>query len=189
MPDLLEGAPKYVALAIVGIALIVVARRAARHRGSRLDTFVAMRVGEVLLTEVVGAFAVGYAIGALIAPPDRPQLFPPGPGPGPRGGFGALRSLPIGLGLVGALAAALSHIDVRDALLGGRASRNPVHTYIGWEARVVAHIPARGFGEILMRDGMGNVMSVAATADTEITVGTRVRVVATRDLNIVVAPI
>ena len=39
-----------------------------------------------------------------------------------------------------------------------------------------------------LRDGVGNVMSVAATADSDLAEGTVVRVVTTRDLNLVVAP-
>lgn len=151
----------------------------------------AFRVGDVLLTEVIGAFLVGYSLGALIAPPDAQVARPGPPGP-PRGGrfgggFGI--TLPIGLGLLGAIIAAVVHLDLRDLMLSGRATRNAVTSYIGWDARVIKRIPARGFGEILMRDGMGNVTSVAATADVDIEEGTTVRVTATRDLNVVVTPI
>ena len=173
-------------LLAAGVVLVVLARWAGRERGSRLDSFVALRVGDVLLTEVAGAFLIGYGIGALIAPPQA------GAAPLPRGRanpFAALRALPVFLGFVGVLVAVATRVDVRDALLGGRASRNAVRSYIGWDARVIAAIPANGFGEILMRDGMGNVMSIAATADSDIAVGTHVKVVATRELNVVVAPL
>lgn len=180
--------PAYAAMAVLGLALIAIARWAGRRRGTRWDSLVALRSGDVLLTEVVGAFIVGYAVGAIIAPPGRAAAGPPVP-PGRFGGVGSLRSLPVFLGIVGALVSILTRIDVRDLLLGGRAARNPVRSYIGWNARVIAAIPAGGFGEILMRDGIGNVMSIAATADMELPVGTEVRVVATRDLNIVVAPL
>jgi len=177
-------APAYAALAVAGVALILLARWAARRRGTRWDTFVALRSGEVLLTEVIGAFVLGYAIGALIAPPDRAALGPPGR----FGGFGALRSLPVALGAIGAAIAALAHVDLRDLLLGGRAARNPLRSYIGWDARVVAAIPAGGFGEISLRDGMGNLISVAATADVDVATGADVRIIGTRDLNVLVAP-
>ena len=140
----------------------------------------------MLLTELVGAFLIGYSIGALLAPPDTPQVRP---GP-PRGGrFGGGLTLPVGLGLVGALIAAISHLDLRDAMLGGRATRNAVTTYIGWDARVIGRIPAGGFGEIAIRDGVGNVTSVAATADVDVEEGSIVRVTGTRDLNVLVTPI
>jgi hypothetical protein len=186
MPAL--GVPAYAAMAALGLALVAVARWAGRRRGTRWDSLVALRTGDVLLTEVVGAFIIGYAVGSIVAPPDRIAVGPPAP-PGRFGGVGSLRNLPVFLGIVGALISVLTRIDVRDLLLGGRAARNPVRSYIGWNARVIATIPAGGFGEILMRDGMGNVMSIAATADTDLAVGTEVRVVATRDLNIVVAPL
>ncbi len=168
-----------------GLVLVAVARWAGRRRGTMRDQLVALRLGDVLLTEVFGAFLIGYGLGALIAPPEVAST----PVPRGRNPLASLRSLPIFLGLVGAAIAALARVDLRDVLLSGRASRNAVRSYIGWDARVIATIPARGFGEILMRDGMGNVMSVAATADTDIAIGTHVRVVGTRDLNIVVAPI
>jgi hypothetical protein len=189
MIDFVAGPPAYVGLAVVGLGFVLLARWAGRERGTRLDMFVALRFGDVLLTEVVGAFVIGYAIGALIAPPERANLGPPAP-PGRFGGpFALLRQLPVALGLAAAVIDVLVRVDVRDMLLGGRASRNPVRSYIGWDATVVAAIPAGGFGEIRMRDGMGNVMSIAATADIDIAAGAHVRVVGTRELNVVVAPI
>lgn len=171
-----------------GLALIAVARLSGRHRGTRWDSFVALRMGDVLITEVVGAFLVGYGIGLFVFPPDRGG--PPGPfgARGPRGGFfGAPPQF-----LCGILAAVIDvvpHIDLRDLMLSGKATRNPIVSYVGWDARVVAAIPAGGYGEIAMRDGMGNVTSVAATADVDIAEGAHVRVTGTRDLNLVVSPI
>lgn len=95
----------------------------------------------------------------------------------------------MGLGLIGALIAALVHIDLRDLNLGGRAQRNALDSYIGWDVPVIKRIPAGGFGEIMLRDGIGNTGSVAATADVDIPEGAIVRVTGTRDLNVVVAPI
>jgi membrane protein implicated in regulation of membrane protease activity len=179
-------------LLALGIALIVVARWAARHRGTRWDSFVALRVGEVLVTEVVGAFLVGYAIGSFIAPPGERTAVP---GPPPPGGGRFVRpggggpSLPFTLGLVAAAVAALLRIDLRDLSLRGPMQRNPIATYIGWDARVIARIPAGGWGEIALRDGSGNVMSVAATAATDIPVGTSVVISGTQGRDLVVTPI
>jgi hypothetical protein len=135
---------------------------------------------------MVGAFIVGYCVGSLIAPPDA-GVARPGPPRGRFGGGGAI-TLPIFLGLVGAIVAALVHVDLRDLSLTGRAQRNAAKTYIGWDARVIKRIPAHGIGEIAMRDGMGNVTSVAATADVDVAEGASVVVTGTRDLNVVVAP-
>ncbi|HYK98322.1 MAG TPA: hypothetical protein VEU77_07995 [Candidatus Acidoferrales bacterium] len=137
------------------------------------------------LTEMVGAFVVGYSLGSLISPPDT-AVARPGPPRGGRPGSGV--TLPVFLGLLGAVIAALYHIDLRDLSLTGRAQRNALTSYLGWDARVIERIPAGGFGEIAMRDGSGNIISVAATADVDIAEGTTVRVTATRDLNIVVTP-
>ena len=173
-----------------GIVLIVVARVAGRRRGTRWDSLVALRMGEVLITEVVGAFLIGYGIGLLVFPTDRAAA--PGP-PGPRGGppragfFGTPPQFL--LGIVAAIIDVIPHIDLRNLMLSGRATRNPIVSYVGWDARVVAAIPAHGYGEIAMRDGMGNVTSIAATADVDIAEGTHVRVTGTRDLNLVVSPI
>ncbi len=179
-------------LLVLGVVLIVVARWAARRRGTRWDSFVALRVGEVLVTEVVGAFLIGYALGSIIAPPgERASL----PGPPPPGGGRFVRpsgggpGLPFTLGLIGAAVAALLRIDLRDLVLRGRAQRNPIETYLGWDARVVARIPAGGWGEIALRDGSGNVMSVAATAATDVAVGTAVVISGIQGRDLVVTPI
>ncbi len=183
---------------MLGVALIVLARWAARRRGTRWESLVALRVGDVLFTEVLGAFLVGFAIGALIAPQlDSGGLGgqgggPPGPGRGPGGRFGGAFSgnrLPLIFGLVLAAITAVVRIDWTDHLLRGPARGNTLSTYIGWDARVVAPITAGGYGEIALPDGSGNVMAIVATADTDIALGTQVRVTGTRDLNLVVSPI
>jgi membrane-bound ClpP family serine protease len=186
-------APIYGLVIVLGIALIVLARWAARRPRTRWESLVALRIGDVLFTEVLGAFLIGFAIGALIAPQldggGRPG--PPGrPGPGGRfgGAFGGDR-LPFILGLVAAAITAFVRINWTDHLLRGPAIHNALSTYIGWDARVVAPIRAGGFGEIALPDGSGNVMAVAATADTDIALGTHVRVTGTKDLNLVVARI
>ena len=56
----------YAIAGAIGIALIVLARWASRHRGSRLDSWVALRIGDALFTEVVGAFLVGAGIGGVV---------------------------------------------------------------------------------------------------------------------------
>src|SRR5207244_6331823 len=163
-----------------------------RH-GSRWDSLVARRVGDLLFTEFVGAFPIGFGSGALIAP----QLDSPGP-PGPPGRpvppsrFGGALSgsrLPFVLGIAFAAITAAVRIDWTDHLLRGPSKGNSLTTYIGWDAKVVAPIRAGEFGEIALPDGSGNVMSVVATADTDIALGTPVRVTGTKDLNLVVAPI
>ena len=177
---------------VLGIVLIVVARWAARRKGTRWDSLVALRFGEVLVTEVIGAFLVGYAIGSFVAPPESARVGPPGPGGGrfvrPGFGFGGAQ-LPFTLGVIAAAVAALRHIDLRDLLWSGRAQRNPITTYIGWDARVIARIPAGGWGEIALRDGSGNVMSVAATAAVDIPIGAQVVISGTQGRDVVVTPV
>lgn len=176
---------------VLGIVLIVVARWAARRKGTRWDSLVALRFGEVLVTEVIGAFLVGYAIGSFIAPPESGRGVPGPPGGGrfvrPGFGFGGPQ-LPFTLGIIAAAVAALRHIDLRDLILSGRAQRNPITTYIGWDARVIARIPAGGWGEIALRDGSGNVMSVAATASVDLPIGAQVVISGTQGRDLIVTP-
>jgi membrane-bound ClpP family serine protease len=186
-------APIYAATIVIGVALIVLARWAARRKGTRWESLVALRIGDVLFTEIFGVFLIGFAIGALVAP-QLESGGPPGPPgrPGPSGRFGGAFSgnrLPFLLGLVLAAIAAAVRIDWTDHLLRGASKSNTLTTYIGWDAKVVAPIRAGEFGEIALPDGSGNVMAVVATADTDIALGTPVRVTGTKDLNLVVAPI
>jgi membrane protein implicated in regulation of membrane protease activity len=186
-------APIYVGLVVLGIGLVVLARWAANRKGTRWESLVALRIGDVLFTEMLGAFIVGYAIGSLVVP----QLdYRPGPGPSGRvmvgpGGFDPFRGsrLPLILGVVLAAIAAIVRIDWTDHLLRGPSRGNALSAYVGWDAKVVGPIRAGEFGEIALPDGSGNVVAVSATADTDIAPGTRVRVTGTKDLNLVVAPI
>jgi len=193
MPPSIFDAPLYAFVVVLGVSLIILARWAARRHGTRWESLVALRVGDVLFTEVVGAFLIGFGIGALIAP----QLDSSGPAgppgrPVPPSRFGGALSgnrLPFILGVVLAAISAAIRIDWTDHLLRGPSAHNALSTYIGWDARVVAPIRAGGFGEIALPDGSGNVMAVVATAETDIPLGTPVRVTGTKDLNLVVAPI
>lgn len=190
--------PLYVASAGAGVALIVIARWATR-RGGRADALIALRVGSVLFTEVLGAFLVGYGIGAIVAVQMGPAAASPGGPPRPPipvggrlRGFGGFQpfdpdNLPTTLGAVAALVAVLIRIDI-PGLFTPAKTRDPLAGYIGWDARVIAPIRAGGFGEIALHYPDGNIRSVAATADVDVPAGERVVVVGTRDLNLVVAP-
>jgi len=181
--------PVLAALTIpIGIALIVLARWASRHRGSPADTWIALRVGDVLFTEMLGAFLVGFAIGDLFATDDEaggPRRVGFGRFGGRFGGAGAL-PLPFMLGVAAAAVAALARIDFGGLMLRSRPAAQ-ASDYIGIRARVIAHIPAGGVGEIAMPDGRGNVTSVIATADSDITVGVPVSVTGIRGRTLVVA--
>jgi hypothetical protein len=192
-PPSVFDAPLYAVVIAIGVALIVLARWAARRPGTRWESLVALRIGDVLFTEMVGAFLIGYGIGALISP-QLDDGGPPGPPgrPGPGGRFGGALSgnrLPFLLGVVAAAISAIVRIDWTDHLLRGPSKGNALSMYVGWDAKVVAPIRAGGYGEIALPDGSGNVMAIVATADTDIALGTLVRVTGTKDLNLVVAPI
>lgn len=182
--------PLLATLAIpIGIALIVLARWASRHRGSRADTWLALRVGDVLFTEMLGAFLVAFAIGDIFATDDEPgapRRVGFGRFGGRFGGSGSALPLPFMLGLFAAAVAAIARIDLGGLFLRGRPAAQE-SDYVGINARVIAHIPAGGVGEIAMPDGRGNVTSVIATADTDLMVGTAVRVTGIRGRNLVVA--
>jgi membrane protein implicated in regulation of membrane protease activity len=176
-----------VAIAI-GVALIVLARWASRERGSPVDTWLALRVGDVLFTEMLGAFIVGFAIGDLFASDDEPgtpRRVGFGRFGGRFGGAGAALPLPFMLGLFAAAVAALVRIDWGGLFLRSRPAATE-SDYVGISARVIAHIPAGGVGEIAMPDARGNITSVVATADTDLTVGTPVRVTGIRGRHLVV---
>jgi len=189
-------APIYGLVVVIGVMLIILARWAARRPGTRWESLVALRIGDVLFTEVFGVFLIGFGIGSLVAP-QLDSGGPPGPpgrggGPGPGGRFGGAFSgnrLPILLGVVLAAIRTAVAIDWTDHLLRGPSKGNTLTTYIGWDARVVAPIRAGQFGEIALPDGSGNAMAVVATAETDIPLGAQVRVIGTKDLNLVVAPI
>jgi membrane protein implicated in regulation of membrane protease activity len=181
--------PLIAALAIpIGIALIVLARRASRHRGSRADTWVALRVGDVLFTEMLGAFLVAFAIGDIFATddaPGTPRRVAFGRFGGRFGGAGSTLPLPLMLGFFAAGVAAVARIDFGAFFLRSRPAASESE-YIGMAARVLVHIPAGGVGEITMPDARGNVTSVVATADTDLTVGSAVVVTGIRGRYLVV---
>jgi len=190
--------PLYVATVGAGIVLIGLARWATR-RGSRWDALVALRVGSVLFTEVLGAFLIGYGLGAILAVQMGPSAAGPGGPPRPPipvggrlRGFGGFQpfdpdNLPTTLGGALALVAVLIRIDIRDLLTPAK-TKDPLAGYVGWDARVIAPIRAGGFGEIALHYPDGNIRSVAATSDVDIPEGARAVVVGVRDLNLVVAP-
>jgi membrane protein implicated in regulation of membrane protease activity len=184
--------PLVAALAIpLGIALIVLARWASRVRGSRADSWLALRIGDVLFTEMLGAFLVAFAIGDLFAtddPPGTARRVGFGRFGGRLGGGGSALPLPFALGVFAAAVAALTRIDFSGLLSGARAAADESE-YVGAKARVIVRIPAGGVGEVAMPDAKGNVTSVAATADTDITAGTSVQVTAIRGRRLVVAPL
>lgn len=177
----------------LGIALIVLARWASRTRGTKLDSWVALRIGDVLFTEVAGAFLLGYGLGGLIAPPDAAATGGPrgriGIG-GRFGGFGGFGpGLPYTLAIAGAAIAVLTRIDLGALLLRGSSPGNGLSTYVGWDASVIAPISAGGYGQIAMRDALGYPLSAVATADTDIARGTAVKVIGTKGSNLLVAPV
>jgi membrane-bound ClpP family serine protease len=184
----LPGDPKFAIAVTVGLALVVLARWASRVRGSRQDLWIALRLGDVLVTEILGAFLLGYGLGGLIAPPDAATNRPPGTF-GPPGRFGFGPNLPVTLGVVGAAIAVLTRVDLSGLALRGSSPRNGLSMYMGWEGRVISPISAGEFGQIAMRDAMGYPLSAVATADTDIAQGTPVRVVGTKGVNLLVAPV
>jgi len=181
--------PLIAAVAIaVGIALIVLARWASRQRGSAADTWIALRVGDVLFTEMLGAFLVGFAIADLFASDDEPgapRRVGFGRFGGRFGGAGSALPLPLMVGVAAAAVAALARIDFGAFFLRSRPAAQESE-YIGIRARVISHIPAGGVGEIAMPDARGNVTSVIATADVDLTVGTAVSVIGIRGRQLVV---
>jgi membrane protein implicated in regulation of membrane protease activity len=193
MPEFSMGDAKFGIAVLLGLALIVLARWASRTRGTKLDSWVALRMGDVLFTEVAGAFLLGYGLGGLIAPPDAAAAGRPPSriGIGGRfGGFGGLGpALPYTLAIAGAAIAVITRIDLGGLLLRASSPGNGLSTYIGRDASVIAPISAGGYGQIAMRDGLGYPLSAVATADTDIAQGTSVKVIGTKGSNLLVAPV
>ena len=193
MPSFLPGDAKFTIALIVGVSLIALARWASRVPGTRSDSWIALRMGNVLFTEVIGAFLVGYGLGGVIS---DPQAGVAGGGPGPPGRFapvgrfgGLTANLPLALGVVGAGISVLTRLDLSGLALRGATPRNGLSMYVGWDAQVIVPIAAGGFGQIAMRDGMGYPLAAVATAEMDLAKGTRVRVIGTKGLNLLVAPI
>ena len=175
---------------VVGIILIVVARRASRVRGSRADSWIALRIGDVLFTEMLGAFLIGFAVGDLFASddePGQPRRIGFGRFGGRFGGGGTALPLPFMIGIAAAAVAAIARIDFGALLMRSRPAAK-ASDYVGMRARVIAHIPAGGVGEIAMPDAIGNMTAVLATADTDVMVGTQVQITGISGRNFVVAP-
>jgi membrane protein implicated in regulation of membrane protease activity len=191
MPSLgLPGDPKFAIAVTVGLALVVLARWASHVRGSKRDLWIALRLGDVLITEILGAFLLGYGLGGLIAPPDAAAANRPPGAFGPPGRFGGFSpNLPVTLGAVGAAIAVFTRLDLSGLALRGSSPRNGLSMYLGSDAQVIAPISAGGFGQITMRDAMGYPLSAVATADTDLPEGTPVRVVGTKGVNLLVAPV
>ena len=191
MPSLgLPGDAKFTIALVIGLALIGLARWASRVPGTRSDSWIALRMGNVLFTEVVGAFLVGYGLGGVISDPQATAVGGGPPGRfAPVGRFGGLTAnLPLALGVVGAGIAVLTRLDLSGLALRAATPRNGLSMYVGWDAEVIVPISAGGFGQIAMRDGMGYPQAAVATAEMDLAKGTRVRVIGTRGLNLLVAP-
>ena len=170
------------ATCLLGAALIVVARWSWRQQRA-----LALPVGTVSLVEVVGAFLLGYAIGELISPEA-----------GPRGGrsvvFGRFgpagtNQLPLMVGLGAGALAIIVRLDLASFLTRDVSQAERTSRYVGELARVVTAIPAGGFGDVVLTDLNGRLMTVAATADSDIAEGTHVQIIGTRKLNLLVAPL
>jgi membrane protein implicated in regulation of membrane protease activity len=193
MPELFTGDAKFGVAVGLGLALIVLARWASRNRGTKLDSWVALRMGNVLFTEVVGAFLIGYGLGGLISQPDAVARGGPPGGTVVGGRFGRLGGVATGLqytlAIVGAAIAILTRADLSGFVLRGSTLQNGLAIYVGRDANVIAPITAGGYGQIAMKDGMGYPVSAVATAETDIAQGTPVKVVGTKGANLLVAPV
>ena len=190
MPSLaFTGEAKFAIAVAIGLGLVLVARWASRIRGSRRDTWVALRIGDALFTEIVGAFLLGYGIGGLVAAPEAAGAGGPPTRIGPAGRFGGIgASLPYTLAIVGAALAILTRLDLSTMLVRGSGPRRGLSTYVGWDGQAIAPIRAGGYGQITIRDALGYPVSASATADVDIAPGTPVRVIGTKGLQLVVAP-
>ena len=191
LPPPAQDPAVYAIVGAAGVALIVLTRWAAR-RGGRWRSWIALSIGDLRFTEVVGAFLIGASLGGLLAPqldaggvtgPPRPM--------GPAGRFGSFNwsRLPLMLGITAAVLDVLTQIDVVGLLLRGSTQRGTLTTYIGSDARVVRAIRTGGYGDILIHDQSGQAIVVAATAEADIAPGTTVRITGRKGANPVVTAI
>jgi membrane protein implicated in regulation of membrane protease activity len=86
-----------------------------------------------------------------------------------------------------ALITFLIRIDIIGKLSNPQSGKS-VTAIIGAEAQAVEDIPAGGHGQITFRDPTGNLVGVMASADVQVSRGTRVRIVGTKGLNPLVVP-
>jgi hypothetical protein len=174
--------------AAVGIALLALSRYA---RGLRepLRGFVGLETGGLSFTEVLGVFALGYAIGSLANGPAAPRGGPPGPGVFIGGPFNPFirGGLPVGVGATIAISWFLYRVDIIGKLTNPQSHKS-VAAIIGAEAQAVEDIPAGGHGQITFRDPGGSLVGIMASADVPVTSGQRVRIVGTKGLNPLVVP-
>jgi membrane protein implicated in regulation of membrane protease activity len=173
---------------VVGMALVYVARWAHR-RDATFEHWIAIRVGDVLVTEVAGAFLIGAGLGGLIA---LQLAFSSGGSQGgvvfiSRFGGGGWGQLPVVGGGIGAATAILTRMDLSEVFARG-SPPNSAPKFLGREARVIGRIPAGGEGEVAVRDDSGTLVVARATAENEITEGTSVHVIDIQGRTFVVAP-
>jgi membrane-bound ClpP family serine protease len=102
-------------------------------------------------------------------------------------GDGATAGLAALVGVASALA--MSFLYVRPMKRSESSTGFSVEEYRGKPGEVITTIPARGYGEVLVRMGAGNTFRQAASFQgAEIARGTRVVVVEVRDGDLYVAP-
>ena len=175
-------------LVAAGIILVAFAAGVRRRSPSAWADWLTLRVGRLSFIEVAGAFLIGFGIGQFLAPdvgrPAGPGVVVTRFGPGI---FDASR-LPLMLGIVAAFIDIALRVDLTDLLFGGR-SPNSASRFVGIEARVSEAIPAGGVGRITVRNAAGQLVSVAATAQTDIPAGTTVQITDVRERTFVVSAI
>ena len=130
------------------------------------DTIVALRIGDVLFTEMLGAFLVAFAIGDIFATDDEPgapRRVGFGRFGGRFGGAGSSLPLPFALGIFAAVVVALGRIDFSGLLSGARSAAKE-SDYVGTKARVIVRIPA---GAVVAAGTTGAAISITTGLRTE----------------------
>jgi membrane protein implicated in regulation of membrane protease activity len=182
---------------IVGVVLgvstgvVLVFSRFARGLPEPIRGLVRLELGDVSFTEVFGVFVLGYSIALLLSGPATPSSSGPPRPPGGRfvGGFNPLAraGLPVITGMLLAFLTILYRVDIIGRLTNPQ-SHNAVKAIIGAQAQAVEDIPAGGHGQITFRDPAGTVVGIMASAEVDISRGSRVRIVGTKGLNPLVVP-